>query len=135
MSIGDGQAINNNMITINQMYGYGMASTTGTLTNNGDITLTNGGYGIKGESGESFNSEGGTIIITGTPVLESSYGMAMEDGTAKNFGKIDVTGSTTNDATYGIYVNGGKESTFDNGVLHQLTWQQLYRYAKFRQQS
>lgn len=79
MSIGDGQAINNNMITINQMYGYGMASTTGTLTNNGDITLTNGGYGIKGESGESFNSEGGTIIITGTPVLESSYGMAMED--------------------------------------------------------
>ena len=112
MSIGDGQAINNNMITINQMYGYGMASTTGTLTNNGDITLTNGGYGIKGESGESFNSEGGTIIITGTPVLESSYGMAMEDGTAKNFGKIDVTGSTTNDATYGIYVNGG------NGINH-----------------
>ena len=112
MSIGDGQATNNNMITINQMYGYGMASTTGTLTNNGDISLTNGGYGIKGESGESFNQENATIIITGTPVLESSYGMAMEDGTAKNFGKIDITGSTTNDATYGIYVNGG------NGINH-----------------
>jgi len=112
MSIGDGQANNNNAITINQMYGYGMASTTGTLTNNGDITLTNGGYGIKGESGETFNKEDATIVITGTPVLESSYGMAMEDGTAKNFGKIDVTGSITNDATYGIYVNGG------NGINH-----------------
>lgn len=114
MSIGDGRANNNNTININRMYGYGMASTEGTLTNNGTINLTNGGYGIMGESGESFNNKDATITITGTPNLQNSYGMSMQDGTAKNFGQIDVTGGSVNSKTYGISVNGG------NGLNHGL---------------
>lgn len=114
MSIGDGRANNNNTININRMYGYGMASTEGTLTNNGTINLTNGGYGIMGESGESFNNKDATITITGTPNMQNSYGMSMQDGTAKNFGQIDVTGGSVNSETYGISVNGG------NGLNHGL---------------
>ena len=114
MSIGDGRANNNNTININRMYGYGMASTEGTLTNNGTINLTNGGYGIMGESGESFNNKDATITITGTPNMQNSYGMSMQDGTAKNFGQIDVTGGSVNSKTYGISVNGG------NGLNHGL---------------
>lgn len=114
MSIGDGRANNNNTININCMYGYGMASTEGTLTNNGTINLTNGGYGIMGESGESFNNKDATITITGTPNMQNSYGMSMQDGTAKNFGQIDVTGGSVNSKTYGISVNGG------NGLNHGL---------------
>lgn len=114
MSIGDGRANNNNTININRMYGYGMASTEGTLTNNGTINLTNGGYGIMGESGESFNNKDATITITGTPNLQNSYGMSMQDGTAKNFGQIDVTGGSVDSKTYGISVNGG------NGLNHGL---------------
>lgn len=114
MSIGDGRANNNNTININRMYGYGMASTEGTLTNNGTINLTNGGYGIMGESGESFNNKDATITITGTPNMQNSYGMSMQDGTAKNFGQIDVTGGSVDSKTYGISVNGG------NGLNHGL---------------
>lgn len=114
MSIGDGRANNNNTININRMYGYGMASTEGTLTNNGTINLTNGGYGIMGESGESFNNKDATITITGTPNMQNSYGMSMQDGTAKNFGQIDVIGGSVNSETYGISVNGG------NGLNHGL---------------
>lgn len=114
MSIGDGRANNNNTININRMYGYGMASTEGTLTNNGTINLTNGGRGIMGESGESFNNKDATITITGTPNMQNSYGMSMQDGTAKNFGQIDVTGGSVNSETYGISVNGG------NGLNHGL---------------
>ena len=114
MSIGDGRGNNNNTININRMYGYGMASTEGTLTNNGTINLTNGGYGIMGESGESFNNKDATITITGTPNMQNSYGMSMQDGTAKNFGQIDVTGGSVNSETYGISVNGG------NGLNHGL---------------
>lgn len=114
MSIGDGRANNNNTININRMYGYGMASTEGTLTNNGTINLTNGGYGIMGESGKSFNNKDATITITGTPNMQNSYGMSMQDGTAKNFGQIDVTGGSVNSKTYGISVNGG------NGLNHGL---------------
>ena len=114
MSIGDGRANNNNTININRMYGYGMASTEGTLTNNGTINLTNGGYGIMGESGESFNNKDATITITGTPNMQNSYGMSMQDGTAKNFGQIDVTGGSVNSETYGISINGG------NGLNHGL---------------
>lgn len=114
MSIGDGRANNNNTININRMYGYGMASTEGTLTNNGTINLTNGGYGIMGESGESFNNKDATITITGTPNMQNSYGMSMQDGTAKNFGQIDVTGGSVASKTYGISVNGG------NGLNHGL---------------
>lgn len=114
MSIGDGRANNNNTININRMYGYGMASTEGTLTNNGTINLTNGGRGIMGESGESFNNKDATITITGTPNMQNSYGMSMQDGTAKNFGQIDVTGGSVDSKTYGISVNGG------NGLNHGL---------------
>ena len=114
MSIGDGRANNNNTININRMYGYGMASTEGTLTNNGTINLTNGGYGIMGESGESFNNKDATITITGTPNMQNSYGISMQDGTAKNFGQIDVTGGSVDSKTYGISVNGG------NGLNHGL---------------
>lgn len=114
MSIGDGRANNNNTININRMYGYGMASTEGTLTNNGTINLTNGGYGIMGESGESFNNKDAKITITGTPNMQNSYGMSMQDGTAKNFGQIDVTGGSVDSKTYGISVNGG------NGLNHGL---------------
>lgn len=101
-------------ISVNSTDGFGMASTEGTLTNNGTINLTNGGYGIMGESGESFNNKDATITITGTPNMQNSYGMSMQDGTAKNFGQIDVTGGSVDSKTYGISVNGG------NGLNHGL---------------
>ena len=84
------------------------------IDNNGTINLTNGGYGIMGKSGESFNNKDATITITGTPNMQNSYGMSMQDGTAKNFGQIDVTGGSVNSETYGISVNGG------NGLNHGL---------------
>ena len=96
------------------MYGYGMASTEGTLTNNGTIILTNGGYGIMGESGESFNNKDATITITGTPIMQNSFGMSMQDGTSKYFGQIDVTGGSVDSKTYGISVNGG--NGLNNGL-------------------
>ena len=114
MSIVSGEAANNNTITFNQMYGYGMTSTDGTLNNNKDIDLNSGGYGLKSDTGEVFNNTGATIAITGTPTLNNSYGIAVETGTAKNFGTIDVTGNINNDATYGISVNGG------NGINHSI---------------
>ncbi len=114
MSIVSGEAANNNTITFNQMYGYGMTSTDGTLNNNKDIDLNSGGYGLKSDTGEVFNNTGATITITGTPTLNNSYGIAVETGTAKNFGTIDVTGNINNDATYGISVNGG------NGINHSI---------------
>lgn len=114
-------AVNRGTITLtstqNSKENYGMISAGGEraqIDNDGIINLTNGGYGIMGESGESFNNKDATITITGTPNMQNSYGMSMQDGTAKNFGQIDVTGGSVNSETYGISVNGG------NGLNHGL---------------
>ena len=112
ISIVSGEANNNGTINLTNTYGYGMSSTDGTINNNSTITLSSGGYGLQSESGEVFNNEGATITITGTPTLNSSYGIAIVNGTAKNFGTINVTGSVSSDESYGIYADGG------NGINH-----------------
>ena len=66
MYIATGEAVNNKSISINDMYGYGMSSDSGMLTNNDTIDLSNGGYGIKSNTGSVFNSKGATITITNT---------------------------------------------------------------------
>lgn len=109
MYIATGEAVNNKSISINDMYGYGMSSDSGMLTNNDTINLSNGGYGIKSNTGSVFNSKGATITITNTNTQASSYGIAVETGTAQNSGTINVSGNSenTNNSTYGIFVNGG----------------------------
>ena len=109
MYIATGEAVNNKSISINDMYGYGMSSDSGMLTNNDTIDLSNGGYGIKSNTGSVFNSKGATITITNTNTQASSYGIAVETGTAQNSGTINVSGNSenTNNSTYGIFVNGG----------------------------
>ena len=109
MYIATGEAVNNKSISINDMYGYGMSSDSGMLTNNDTIDLSNGGYGIKSNTGSVFNSQGATITITNTNTQASSYGIAVETGTAQNSGTINVSGNSenTNNSTYGIFVNGG----------------------------
>lgn len=122
ISIADGLARNYGDITFAGLYGTGMKADAGTLRNYGNISLKKGGYGIKGGAGtETFNEGGGIIEISGTPDTLSSYGMGVEDGTARNYGEIKISGNGTDVVNYGIWVSGDNGNGINNNLINILS--------------
>lgn len=76
---------------------YGINAIDGTVTNNGDIYIYGGGYGIHGQSLTSIVNSG-VIMLKNT----GSTGIYSASGTVTNSGVINLTGSTGT----GIYYDG-----------------------------
>ncbi len=117
MYLDEGEAKNYGIITLNDMFGYGMnLGTGGTLDNYSQIILNYGGIGIGGngsgasdkETAATINHQGATITITG----DNSYGMQMLGAaTAWNDGTISVDGENS----YGIFTTDGS-GTNNNSI-------------------
>lgn len=122
ISIAAGLARNYGEISLSGLYGTGMNAEAGTLRNYNKITLNRGGYGIKGGADtETFNEDGAVIDISGTPDTLSSYGMYVEDGTARNYGEIKISGNGTDVKNYGIWVSGENGNGINNNLINILS--------------
>ena len=109
MYLDEGEAQNNGIITLNDIFGYGMyLGTGGTLDNYGTIALNYGGVGMGAngtvsegkETVAMINHTGGTITTNG----QYSYGMyGLGTATAWNDGTLTIGGEDS----YGIYTTDG----------------------------
>ena len=109
MYLDEGEAQNNGIITLNDIFGYGMyLGTGGTLDNYGTIALNYGGVGMGAngtvsegkETVAMINHTGGTITTNG----QYSYGMyGQGTATAWNDGTLTIGGEDS----YGIYTTDG----------------------------
>lgn len=117
--LADGSAYNYGSITFNNMYGWGMYTTAGTIINDATILMGSGGYGMYGSGTQSQLTNNGTGRITITVPKDDdksdSYGMYATDGaTAINKGLITITSNNNPSLmlskAYGIYVDNGNAS-------------------------
>ena len=120
MHLDEGEAQNYGVITLNDMFGYGMnLGTGGTLDNYNQIILNYGGIGMgasgsgasEKETAATVNHAGASIKING----QYSYGMKMLDkATAWNDGSIEVTGEDS----FGIYSTDGSGTNTSTIVMN-----------------
>ena len=128
ISIADGTADNKGKITFNDMYGWGMYTTAGTITNStGTITLNDGGTGMygSGSTAQIINRNDITINVPNNNNQALSYGLYADGGASANNtagAEIRINSSSSisqmlSDA-FGIYVNQGNGSNLGSIIIN-----------------
>ena len=112
----DGTANNKGSITFDNMFGYGMYTSTGTVNNGGSVIMNSGGTGLyaNGTGGQAINKRQISISIPDSNDKALTYGIYVDGGAsgsntvgAEIYIKSNSSPALMLAKAFGVYVNNG----------------------------